>query len=166
MQITVNSLWTTPIVEVTNPDHQRIKEPLVWYCLDLEKKSQQPVESGIAPEWKSRLYESKFDFFTKRDVPVIQALRQFCGETLSRVVLKLHHDATKGTQTVPGVSVDMFESWVHVTHDGGYHDVHTHCNCSWCGIYYLEPRDATLSPPNGVNRFFSPTELLYIDFGT
>ena len=60
----------------------------------------------------------------------------------------------------------MFESWVHVTHDGGYHEVHYHPNCSWCGIYYLEAGDCTLSPPNGVNRFFSPATLLYEDSGS
>ena len=112
------------------------------------------------------LYESRFDFFTRR-VPEIQALKQFCGQAVSQTIFKLHQQATRGREPIAGLAVDLHESWVHVTNgDGGYHEVHTHANCSWCGIYYLEPGDFTMDPPDGVNRFFSPIEILYEDFGT
>ena len=164
MELSANLRWATPIVETRNADHQRIKEPLEQYCYQIEKEAAQPIESGVTPRRKANLYESRFDFFS-RPLPEIQALRQFCGEALSQAVIKLHQHANPG-RNLPGVAVHMYESWVHITHDGGYHEVHNHPNCSWCGIYYLEAGDCTLDPPNGVNRFFSPIDLLYEDEGS
>lgn len=165
MEIKATLVWSTPIVEVTNPDHARIKAGLIRCCYEMEKASQTPIESGIAPQLKAGLYESRFDLFT-RDVPEVRDFRQFCADALSRTVLRLHANATGGREASPGLTLDLFESWAHITRDGGYHESHTHPNCSWCGIYYLEPGDCTFDPPNGVNRFFPPGDLQYVDFGT
>jgi uncharacterized protein (TIGR02466 family) len=165
MEIKATLQWSTPLVEVVNPDHARMKEGLVRCCYEMERQAQTPIESGVAPALKSGLYESRFDLFM-RDIPEIRDFRQFCGEALSRTVLRLHADATGSRETPPGLNVDIFESWAHVTHDGGYHESHIHPNCSWCGIYYLEAGDCTFNPPNGVNRFFPTTQIQYVDFGT
>lgn len=165
MEIKATMMWATPIVEVTNPHHARLKAGLVQCCYEMEKLSQVAIESGVAPSLKSGLYESRFDLF-RRDVPEIREFRQFCGEALSRTVLRLHADATGSREAPAGLTIDMFESWAHVTRDGGYHELHSHPNCSWCGIYYLDPGDCTLNPPNGVNRFFPSTQIQYVDFGT
>ena len=161
----VSHLWATPIVEVRNPAHAQIKPALVAHCYEIERRAAAPIESGVTPMKKANLYESKFDFF-KADVPEVQALRQFCGEALSRSVFHLLQRNTPGVKPPGQLAIDMFESWIHITHDGGYHEVHYHPNCSWCGIYYLEIGDCTLQPPNGVNRFFSPATLLYEDIGS
>lgn len=165
MEIKATRLWATPIVEVMNSDHARLKDGLVRCCYEMEKLSHTPIESGVAPSLKSRLYESRFDLFT-RDVPEIREFRQFCGTALSQSVLRLYADVTGGRDVPPGLTVEMFESWAHITRDGGYHEPHVHPNCSWCGIYYLEPGDCTFNPPNGVNRFFPTTQVQYVDFGT
>ena len=165
MEIQASMLWATPILEVMNPEHARIKEPLVKYCYEMERQAQQPIESGVTPLRKAGLYESRFDFF-KRPLPEIQSLRQFCAEAVSQAVFKLHQQATRGRERVPGLTVDLHESWIHITRDGGYHEVHNHAMCSWCGIYYLDPGECTLDPPNGINRFFSPIDIMYEDFGT
>ena len=166
MDMNAVMLWATPIVEVRNPDHHKIKDALVRYCYEMQNQAAQPIESNVTPLRKRALYESRFDFFT-RQVPEIQSLRQFCGQALSQSIFKLHQQATRGREPISGLVVDMHESWIHITKgDGGYHEVHTHANCSWCGIYYLEPGDCTMEPPDGINRFFSPIEILYEDFGT
>jgi uncharacterized protein (TIGR02466 family) len=165
MEIKATRFWATPIAEVMNPDHARLKDGLVRCCYEMEKLAATPIESGIAPSLKSGLYESRFDLFT-RDVPEIREFRQFCGAALSQTVLRLRADATGDREVPPGLTVDMFESWAHITRDGGYHESHVHPNCSWCGIYYLEPGDCTFNPPNGVNRFFPTTQVQYVDYGT
>lgn len=165
MEIKATMLWATAFLEVMNPDHARLKEGLVRACYEMERQAKSPIESGIAPSLKGGLYESRFDLFT-RDVPEIRELRQFCGEALSRAVLRLYANATGSVDPLPGLVVDMFESWAHITRDGGYHESHVHPNCSWCGIYYLETGDCTFQPPNGVNRFFPQAQVQYLDFGT
>lgn len=165
MEMRATFIWATPLLEVKNPDHARIKDALVRYSYEMEKQAKQPIESGVTPNRKASMYESRFDFF-RRDLPEIRALHQFCAGALSRVVYKLYQDANKGQPPIPGVAVDLYESWIHITRDGGYHEIHNHPNCSWCGIYYLDPGDATVDPPNGINRFFSPIDIMYEDFGT
>lgn len=164
MEIKASLLWATPIVEVTNPDHARLKPGLIRCCYEMEKQAATPIESGVAPSLKSNLYESRFDLFTC-DVPEIREFRQFCAQTLGQVIPRLRADATGFRDPLPQLTINIFESWAHVTRDGGYHDIHLHPNCSWCGIYYLETGDCTYQPPNGVNRFFPPGEFTYVDFG-
>lgn len=165
MEIKATRLWSTPLIEVTNPDHTRIKPGLVRCCYEMEQSAATPIESGVAPNLKGGLYESRFDFFT-RNVPEIREFRQFCGEALSQTVLRLFSEVAGPHPAHRKLTIDMFESWAHITRDGGYHEPHIHPNCSWCGVYYLESGDATFSPPNGVNRFYPTTQVQYVDFGT
>jgi uncharacterized protein (TIGR02466 family) len=52
--------------------------------------------------------------------------------------------------------VEVVESWYHITQNGGYHDTHSHPNCSWCGIYHLQEGESSIEGRNGVNRFYDP----------
>ncbi len=166
MEITAHSLWTTPILSLKNPDHAKIKPALVQLSYAMEKRAAAPIESGVATQIKSNLYESRFDFFRSSvDVPEAQALKQFCAMSLTHSIMGLYRQNNPGRPTPAQVGVDLFESWVHITRDRGYHDVHYHPNCSWCGIYYVEIGQCTLNPPNGVNRFFPPFHTGYEDFG-
>ena len=135
------------------------------HCYARERQAATPIESGITPQIKANLYESRFDFFRDTQVPEVQALRQFCATALSHSVFRLYVQGNPGAPKPAQVGADLFESWVHVTRDGGYHESHYHPNCSWCGIYYLEAGDCSSNPPNGVNRFFSPIKVGYEDFG-
>jgi uncharacterized protein (TIGR02466 family) len=165
MDLSANFIWATPLIEAKFPDHARIKQPLIKHCYEIERQARAPIESGVTPRRKANLYESRFNFFT-HPLPEIQALREFCAQALGQAVIKLMHQASGGRGNVPGIAVDLYESWVHITHEGGYHEIHNHPNCSWCGIYYLEPADCTVDPPNGINRFFSPIDIMYDDAGT
>jgi uncharacterized protein (TIGR02466 family) len=164
MELNAKFLWDTPLIEVRFPDHARIKPALVQHCYEIERQAKQPIESGVTPRRKANLYESQFNFFN-HPRPEIQALRDFCAQALGQAVMKLIQRASDG-ERVPSLAVDLFESWIHITRDGGYHEVHNHPNCSWCGIYYVEPADCTVEPPNGINRFFSPIDIMYDDSGT
>ena len=166
MEIAAHALWTTTILTVRNPDHAKVKPALVEHCYARERRAASPIESNVTPQIKANLYESKFDFFRDTTVPEVQALRQFCATALSHSVFRLYVQANPGAPKPAQVGVDLFESWVHVTRDGGYHESHYHPNCSWCGIYYLEAGECALSPANGVNRFFSPVKVGYEDFGS
>ena len=156
--------WITPLVRVRNPDHARLKGGLVAHAYERERSSAGGVASGIAAKMKDRLYESPFDLF-RADVPEVQALARFCGDALGALVTELRRRLNR-PPLAGNLRIDMPESWVHITRDGGYHDTHLHPNCSWCGIYYVETGDATLKPPNGVNRFYPPYAPTYHDAGT
>src|SRR3954468_9386431 len=165
MEITAHSLWSTPILSVKNPDHAKIKAGLAEQCYAMEKRAASPIESGITPQIKANLYESRFDFFRSAATPEVQALKQFCAMALSHSVVQLHRQNNPGRPAPAQVGVELFESWVHITRDRGYHDVHYHPNCSCWGIYAAQVGKSTLHPPNGGNRFSPPFHTGYEDFG-
>jgi uncharacterized protein (TIGR02466 family) len=53
--------------------------------------------------------------------------------------------------------------WFQIQNGAAFHDVHTHGNCSWSGVYYLQidppkqrAQHAQWGAQNGVTRFYSP----------
>jgi len=53
--------------------------------------------------------------------------------------------------------------WFQISSQGSHHDVHTHGNCSWSGVYCLQVdapekriADTNLGAANGVTRFYGP----------
>jgi len=53
--------------------------------------------------------------------------------------------------------------WFQVQNGQAFHDVHTHGNCSWSGVYYvqIDPNEqrrqhSILGELNGVTRFYGP----------
>ena len=60
MAYRVNMQWRTPIVEVLNPDHARIKPGLVRHAYETEQRAKGPIASGVAPYAKGGLYESLY----------------------------------------------------------------------------------------------------------
>jgi uncharacterized protein (TIGR02466 family) len=167
LQHTPHFCWITPIVEVRNPDHARIRDGLIQLCYEQEKRAKTTIESGVAPKVKAGLYESPFNFFqANAHVKEVAELRQFCGQAVGEMIFHLNRELNQNKIQLDRINVDMFESWVHITHDGGYHDGHVHPNCSWCGIYYIDIGEVTVDPPNGCNRFYPPMEVNYEDLGT
>jgi len=141
--------WATRIYTVLNPLHEQLRDGLLTRLYALEASE---AASRIAPHAKSGLFESRFDLF-ERDVPELQRLRAFCAAVVEKVGRAEH---AKLWPPDTAVRVQMVDSWFHITRDGGYHDVHSHAMCSWCGIYYVDIGDSTLRPVNGVNRFYDP----------
>src|SRR2546426_7815213 len=80
--------WVIPLIRVKNPEHSQIKDGLVRHSYEREQRSGTPIASGIAPKFKSNLYESTLDLF-KADVPEVRALAQFCTQALGSLVTEL-----------------------------------------------------------------------------
>ena len=162
LNITVVTPWVTSLFECVNPEHGSIKPGLTEYFYRYEAEKNVRIESGVAPDIKTNLFESTFLLFQQEE-PVVQALKLFCAHSVLEVAKHVN-----GPSWGPDVqfSVQFRESWFHITRDGGFHDIHNHGNCSWCGIYYVDIGEATKS--NGANAFFDPRTAAhgYVDFGT
>jgi hypothetical protein len=130
MEFTPHFCWGVPIVEVRNPDHAQIKPALVRLSYEDEQRHRgNPIASGVAPRAKTNLYESPFNFF-HNPAPEVQALRQFCCTALAQAIYHLDQHVNNGANQIGNVIVNAFESWIHITRDGGSHDTHVHPNCS------------------------------------
>ena len=146
------NVWTTPLYVTQMPDHDFLKDALLAAVYQQKAAQTTAIESQIAPKAKHALHESTLDFLELADANIMEAKR-----TLEELILEI---ATSVNQAFwpENMEVDahIIESWYHVTRKGGYHDAHSHPNCSWCGIYYLDPGDSAQEDNGGLNRFYDP----------
>lgn len=140
-------------------EHDQHRTRLKEICHILEEKNSQ---SGVAPNAKTGLYESAFNFLNIDDPSVI-ALAEFMNQSIWKAASK----ANEG-RWPPGakLAVNIHESWCHITRPGGYHDRHNHGNSSWSAIYYLDVGDSDNDNKNGLTRFYNDCTSSYNDIGT
>jgi len=146
------NVWTTPLYVTQMPDHDFLKEALLAAVYEQKAQQKTAIESQIAPTAKHALHESTLDFLELADANIMEtkrALEELILEVASTVNRDFWPDDLE-------IDAHIIESWYHVTQKGGYHDAHSHPNCSWCGIYYLEPGDASDAQHGGLNRFYDP----------
>jgi len=160
--ITPTKLWSTLLFESNFPDHEAIGPELVSFIKQLSDTQNCDVESFVAQKAKKNLKESDFQFLENED-QYVQCLKYFLIELISTVAYEVNH--LYWPENV-NVHCEIIESWYHVTSNGGFHDIHSHPNCSWCGIYFLDEGESNIE--NGQNRFYDPRHNAdhYQDAGT
>ncbi|MDP5057199.1 hypothetical protein EBI00_03655 [Marinomonas hwangdonensis] len=146
------TVWSTPLFVTQMPDHEFLKEALLAAVYQQKSTQTTAIESQIAPKAKHALHESTLDFLELADANVTEVKR-----ALEELILEVAA-SVNGNFWPEDMQAEahIIESWYHVTQKGGYHDAHSHPNCSWCGIYYLEPGDAATAGKGGLNRFYDP----------
>lgn len=144
--------WSTPFFVAQLEDHEFLKDALILHIQETKARQQDSIDSQVAITAKHQLFESKLDYLEAVH-PETMELRRLFEELVVAVATDVNHEYwPKDTEA----EANIIESWYHITQNGGYHDVHSHPNCSWCGIYYLEPGDADFDQKNGINRFYDP----------
>lgn len=163
-QIESIQTWSTPLFVCNQTDHTFLKDALIQHIYTCKEQQRQVIDSHVAPLAKHQLFESSLDFL-EHALPEIAELKRSCEELIAQVASAVNQEVWPEDTTA---SAYIIESWYHITQNGGYHDTHSHPNCSWCGIYYLESGDSDLTTRNGVNRFYDPRINAdhYLDAGT
>ena len=156
--------WTTSMFVVELPEHHVLKEDLLPYAYKTRDEAGCSVASNVAINAKNNLFESTLSFL-ESDEQGVAELKSVLEELVSAVVEQVNSGCMEEEQAL---HASIVESWCHITENGGYHDAHSHPNCSWCGIYYLDAGDCDLTSRSGVNRFYDPRPCAnqYHDAGT
>ena len=157
-------LWQTECYVCTNPMHSIIKDELRSVVYADVRRSEVSIKSDVATTAKHQVKESELDFLTHEN-PNVELLNQTVTELITTIATEVNRGFWPEQAEA---AADIIESWYHVTQNGGYHDAHSHPNCSWCGIYYLDIGNAELATRNGVNRFYDPRNNAdqYLDAGS
>jgi len=119
-------------------------------------------------------YASADDLLQRIRIPEWAALVNFLVDGVSRTVA--HANRAQWGEQHPAFQVAVRGLWCQMSNHAAHHDVHTHGNCSWSGVYCLQVdppavREAhpVFGPRNGVTRFYGPYAGLlggaYNDFG-
>lgn len=154
-------VWTTPLFVAELPDHEFLQDALVAQVYQQQQQQTTAIASQVAPKAKHGLHESTLDFLDLQE-PNIMELKRLLEELVLTVASNVNQAFWPQDLQI---DAHIIESWYHLTQQGGYHDAHSHPNCSWCGIYYLQPGD---TDKGGINRFYDPRVNAehYADLGT
>jgi len=109
----------------------------------------------------SSFYASRDDLLQRVRLPDWDARVHFIADGLHQTVaLANQSDRPEAT---PGLQIALRGIWFQIATQGSHHDVHTHGNCSWSGVQYVQVDDAEKRAPhrqlgsvNGVTRFYGP----------
>jgi hypothetical protein len=123
----------------------------------------------------SAFYVSRDDLLERIQVPEWRALVDFIVSGVTETVATAN--ASQWGSERPGLRVALRGLWCQMSNGGTHHDVHTHGNCSWSGVYCVDvdsPEIRAAHPVyagrNGVTRFYGPyAQALggaFADFGT
>ncbi len=171
--ISIMQAWPTTMFLCDWPENGARAPAIIDHLQERAKAFKQPIASGVATSAKSGegLIESRLDLFETTSEPNLKALIAWIAGCVRAAVSK----ANGGDVAPDKLRVEFTESWFHITNNGGFHDAHSHGNCSWCGIYYLAAGDPDTVPAsgsttagNGINRFYGPlpTGGMARDFGS
>ena len=127
-----------------------------------------------APGAQGGFYASADDLLQRVDVPEFGALLRFIAASLQATAQQAN--AGVWPEARHGLQLELVGVWFQIQNGAAFHDVHTHGNCSWSGVYCVQvdpPQQRAAHPLfgvyNGATRFYSPMFPLlggaYIDMG-
>ncbi|MBS3997946.1 MAG: hypothetical protein KGZ67_11585 [Hydrogenophaga sp.] len=147
-------LWSTPIGV-----HRHAQADSVNGLLVRVFQSMRATDAQADP--KAAFYASRDDLLQRIRLPEWEGLVRFIVDSLRQTVVLANQGAWP--EATPGLQIALRGIWFQISNHGAHHDVHTHGNCSWSGVYCAQvDADAArrahpvLGAANGLTRFYGP----------
>jgi len=152
--------WPTFVGEFYNPEHGQIKKKLLAYFEDYKKKQPSSRKSNE----NFNLYESRYNLHEEVNQD-LQKVLQF----ISKCVFSVFQEASKPYILERGrdkkYRVEIGASWFISYKNGGFVAPHTHDNCSWSCVYYVQSAKDS-NKKNGATWLSAPHSRLSSDIGS
>ena len=116
------------------------------------------IDSKCATNLKKNLKESKFNFFNN-DEKIIIDTKTFITDSLIQLLNKIQKEKLF-------YIIRFNECRFHIGKTNSIHETHTHPNCSWCGIYFIQIGDKGINKGSGETVFINPVYPNHHDWGT
>ena len=156
-----HSLWPTPLGVHRYAEAADLNPLLVRVFSALRMAQTQARAQG--GEWPrpAAFFASDDDLVERIQLPEWQGFLRFVVASLRDTVKA----ANAGVWPAQGLDlrISLDGMWFQMSNAGAFHDVHSHGNCSWSGVYCVQVDDeahrvrhATYGSANGVTRFFGP----------
>jgi len=127
----VHWLWPTPIGLHRHADAAEVNPRLV-HAFD-EGRVALERQRGEA---RGPFFASDDDLLHRVKIPEWQDFVGFIVASLGETVKQANRDAWAGQAFDLRVGIEGM--WFQCSRDGAFHDVHTHGNCSWSGVYIVQ----------------------------
>lgn len=153
-------LWPTPLGLHQYADAADLN-PVLVRMLGALRLSQRAARG----EPERAFFASDDDLLTRLRLPEWQGFVQWLLQCLRDTVTQANASAWPPEWAQGGVDLQVAFNgmWFQTSQSGAFHDVHTHGNASWSGVYCVqvdapEQRCAhpVFGPLNGVTRFYGP----------
>jgi len=151
-----HALWPTPLGV-----HRCAQADTLNPLLVREFGAMRATQAHARGETPGAFFASDDDLLQRVQLPEWQGFVRFIVESLRDTVTL----ANRGAWPAQGIDlrVAIEGLWFQIANRGAFHDVHTHGNCSWSGVYCVqvdEPAQRAAHPvygaANGVTRFHGP----------
>ena len=149
-------LWPTPIGLHRYADAANLN-PLLANAFG-EGRAAQLQQRGEEP---GPFFASDDDLLHRVKLPEWQDFVGFIVSSLGETAKEANREAWAGQ--VSDLRVGIEGMWFQCSNEGAFHDVHTHGNCSWSGVYIvqIDEPERRMSHPvygaaNGVTRLYGP----------
>lgn len=149
----IHMLWPTPILRKKFEQHETINPELV----KLFTKHRDEDNNADAS-----VYSSSDDLLMRYDEPALNKLFGFISESVFEISSTMNGEIWKHSQSKK-INMNVVGAWFQIQNGYGCHETHTHGNCSWSGVYYVQVDDneirknnKELGPMNGLTRFYGP----------
>ena len=156
-----HSLWPTPLGVHRYAEAAYLNPLLVRVFSALRMAQTQAQAQGDDLPPRSAFFASDDDLVERIQLPEWQGFLRFVVASLRDTVKA----ANAGVWPAQGLDlrIGLEGMWFQMSNAGAFHDVHSHGNCSWSGVYCVQvddearrTRHATYGSANGVTRFFGP----------
>jgi uncharacterized protein (TIGR02466 family) len=147
-------LWATPLGL-----HRFAQADAINPLLVRVFRTMRATDERADPE--AAFYASRDDLLQRIRLPEWEQLVRFIVDGIRQIVVLANQGVWP--EAAPGLQIALRGIWFQIANQGSYHDVHTHGNCSWSGVYCVQVDDAPkrrahrlLGATNGVTRFYGP----------
>jgi hypothetical protein len=153
----VHLLWPTPIGIYRIDAPRQVNRPLLkeFDSIRADQERQRGVPVGLP------FFASDDDLLQRVKTPEWKRLVQFIVNSIAQTVEQVNSEHWAGR--VRELTVSLEGVWFQTATHGASHDVHTHGNCSWSGVYIVQidpPEEREKHPvygdANGVTRLYGP----------
>ena len=152
-----HALWPTPMGVHRHAQAEALNPLLVRIFGAL--RATQGHARGVAPG--AAFFASDDDLLQRVQLPEWQGFVRFVVESLRDTVTQANRGAWPAQGL--GLRVAIEGLWFQTSNRGAFHEVHSHGNCSWSGVYCVQvdppaarTAHAVYGAQNGVTRFYGP----------
>lgn len=155
-----HTLWPTPLGVHRYPAAAALNPLLVRMFGALRA-----TQSAVRGEPPGAFFASDDDLLQRVQLPEWQGLVRYFVECLRDTVTQANRGAWPASTERTGLSLQVAIEglWFQCANRHAFHDVHTHGNCSWSGVYcvQVDPPERRCAHPthgelNGTTRFYGP----------
>ena len=145
----IKMLFATPFVLHDWPNSEQLNKELAV----LVRGSEEADEHGYGTRSNAGGWQSPGNLITWKD-PAVEIFRQRIEKLVNNLLQQIARDIGRDRS----FSL-LIDAWANINRKGDYNVVHTHPNCMWSGVYYVEQGEPDNTIPySGLLEILDPRE--------